>query len=99
MGDKVRAQIVSIDPESNKISFGIKPSYFSEGDFAGMDVDEIDDIDSDEHHGVAEVEAEGEDEDQDMESGDEAVEQEEEEDEESEEEVRVVARLLAVAFH
>lgn len=96
-GDKVRAQIVSIDAEGNKISFGIKPSYFGEEDFAvsGMDVDEIDDIDSDEHHGAGVTEIDDEDEDEDMGSEDVALEHEDlevddEEEEDSEDEVREV---------
>ncbi|KAJ9119757.1 hypothetical protein QFC22_003467 [Naganishia vaughanmartiniae] len=38
-GDKLKAKIVSIDTETNKISFGIKPSYFSSEDFGQTDAD------------------------------------------------------------
>lgn len=47
-GDKVKAIILSIDSEKRRISLGLKPSYFDEGDFADSD-SHNDDDDDDEH--------------------------------------------------
>ncbi|KAI0931812.1 hypothetical protein AcW2_000609 [Taiwanofungus camphoratus] len=48
-GDHVKAIILSIDKEKRRISFGLKPSYFKEGDFESSDgnSDEMDDADDD----------------------------------------------------
>lgn len=42
-GDKLKAKIVSIDSEKNKISFGIKPSYFSSEDFGQTGAGQVED--------------------------------------------------------
>lgn len=76
VGDKLKAKITAIDEENNKISFGIKPSYFEAEDF-GMAVDEQEDSDE---------EAEADEEEQLLESDDEDdVVDEEDEDEEGSE--------------
>lgn len=54
-GDKLKAKIVSIDSEKNKISFGIKPSYFSSEDFGQTETTQPEDADM-EDASAAEVE-------------------------------------------
>ena len=46
-GDKLKAKIVAIDTEKNKISLGIKPSYFSSEDFGQADSAQPEDQDMD----------------------------------------------------
>ncbi|KAI0706125.1 hypothetical protein BC835DRAFT_1260450 [Cytidiella melzeri] len=44
-GDRVKANVLSIDVGRRRISFGLKPSYFAEGDFAAEEeADEDDDL-------------------------------------------------------
>ncbi|KAF8755922.1 S1 RNA binding domain [Rhizoctonia solani] len=77
--DQIKAVILSIDTAARKISFGIKPSYFDDEDFAMKDASE--DGDSSEE-GEGEGEDNDDDEDQDEEAGEEEVLEEEEEGEE-----------------
>ncbi|CAE6479265.1 unnamed protein product [Rhizoctonia solani] len=63
--DPVKAVILSIDIKARKISFGIKPSYFDEGDFAMKDVS-----DSEDESSGDQAEEQGE-EDENEESGEE----------------------------
>ncbi|KAL4241734.1 hypothetical protein ABKN59_000784 [Abortiporus biennis] len=46
-GDRVRAKILSIDTEKRRISFGLKPSYFDEGDFSPEQESQQQDSDND----------------------------------------------------
>ncbi|KAF8745274.1 S1 RNA binding domain, partial [Rhizoctonia solani] len=81
--DQIKAVILSIDTAARKISFGIKPSYFDDEDFAMKDASE--DGDSSEE-GEGEGEDNDDDEDQDEEAGEEEVLEEEEEGEEDSDE-------------
>ncbi|CAE6440693.1 unnamed protein product [Rhizoctonia solani] len=65
--DPIKAVILSIDTAARKISFGIKPSYFDDEDFAMKDVSEVDGS-GDEDEGEAEGESQAQVED----SGDES---------------------------
>ncbi len=38
-GDRVKAKITAIDSEKNKLSLGIKPSYFEDSDFKPTETD------------------------------------------------------------
>ncbi|KAI5448963.1 rRNA biogenesis protein rrp5 [Naganishia albida] len=73
-GDKLKAKIVSIDSEKNKISFGIKPSYFSSEDFGATGAEQEEDAEMEAASAV--------DEEEEAE-----VSQEDEEDEEDNDEV------------
>lgn len=61
-GDKLKAKIVAIDTEKNKISLGIKPSYFSSEDFGQAESAQPEDEDME--SASAEGESENEDEDE-----------------------------------
>ena len=76
-GDKLKAKIVAIDTEKNKISLGIKPSYFSSEDFGQVDSAQPEDEDTDGSSGAVEDEDADEDE-QDDEEEDEDVDDEDE---------------------
>ena len=58
-GDRVKAFITSIDLEKRRISFGLKPSYFGDGDDSDSEPEGLDDGSESEVLGV--VAAEGED--------------------------------------
>jgi rRNA biogenesis protein RRP5 len=75
-GDKVKAVILTIDPEAKKISFGIKPSYFDDEDFEGSEV-------SDDEEEESDVEMADEDEGAELKfvTGDESDESDEDDDE------------------
>lgn len=87
-GDRVKAVILSVDTERRRISFGLKPSYFTEGDFeAEGDEASEDDEESGEQDTLGVVdnasdsEAEdGEDEDDEQQDGGASEEEAEQED-------------------
>ncbi|WVQ75049.1 hypothetical protein IAR50_004658 [Cryptococcus sp. DSM 104548] len=97
-GDQVKAKITSIDSEKNKISFGIKASYFGE-DFEGGDdeeeeeeaeadddveMDSGDELQLDQHESEVGEDEESKDEDEaeDQEDADDDEDEDEDEDEE-----------------
>ncbi|WVQ79413.1 hypothetical protein IAT38_001510 [Cryptococcus sp. DSM 104549] len=79
-GDQVKAKIISIDREKNKISFGIKASYFGEEFAAEEDEEDAEDAEEDdEEEGDVEMESGDEEEDDDEEEGEDDDEEEEDE--------------------
>jgi rRNA biogenesis protein RRP5 len=80
VGDKLKAKITAVDTEANKISFGIKPSYFDAGDFGGQAV-------KGEDEDVEMSDAEEADEEQDEDAEEDHEEEDEEDDEEDDEEM------------
>ncbi len=62
-GDRVKAAVLSIDTTTRRISFGLKPSYFSEDDFAAVDEESGDEVEP-ESLGVVEDESDGDEEDE-----------------------------------
>ncbi|KAI0830546.1 U3 snoRNP-associated protein Rrp5 [Trametes gibbosa] len=63
-GDKVKAVVLTVDQEKRRISFGLKPSYFEEKDFAQEESDREDEDASAPNFGVVD-DAEGDDDDDD----------------------------------
>ena len=92
-GDKLKAKITAIDTEANKISFGIKPSYFDAEDFGlqkgDEDEDDEDEVEQDEEVSLdAEMDEDDEvedDEDEDSEGEDGFLDVEAEDDDDEEE--------------
>ncbi|KAH8880404.1 nucleic acid-binding protein [Thozetella sp. PMI_491] len=39
-GDRVKARVIKVDTKQRRVSLGLKPSYFQDGDDSDMDVDE-----------------------------------------------------------
>ena len=39
-GDKVKARIMKVDTKQRRISLGLKPSYFKDGEESDMDIDD-----------------------------------------------------------
>ena len=90
VGDRVKAVVLKMDADKRRVAFGLKPSYFDDGDLD--DVDEEDDEDDEDDEDNEEDEEEGDlnssenigeedDEDEDVdEDEDESIEEEEEED-------------------
>ncbi|KAF7799308.1 hypothetical protein EIP86_010540 [Pleurotus ostreatoroseus] len=54
-GDRVKVLVLAVDTEQRRISLGLKPSYFAEGDFAEQSSDE-DEMDESQSLGVVEDE-------------------------------------------
>ena len=81
-GDRVKAFITSIDLEKKRISFGLKPSYFDDGDGAGSESEGSVNESEPGTLGVVSVE----DEDAEMSDAQEEVQESESSDEEDEEE-------------
>lgn len=77
-GDKLKAKIVAIDTEKNKISLGIKPSYFSSEDFGQGFSAQPEDDDMDGSSGAAEDEDANEDEQDDEDEDEEDVDDDDE---------------------
>jgi len=86
VGDKLKAKITAIDTEANKISFGIKPSYFDAEDFGGQAVKgEDEDVEMGDEEVAGEEQAdEAEDDEEEDEEEDEEDDAEMNEDEEDE---------------
>ncbi|CAE6455083.1 unnamed protein product [Rhizoctonia solani] len=86
--DSVKAVILSIDTAARKISFGIKPSYFDDEDFAMKDASEedgsVDESEDEEAAGEDGSEAEGQSESEEEEAGGEGSDDEEDEDSDEE---------------
>lgn len=55
-GDRVKVKILSVDTEKRRLSLGLKPSYFDEGDFQGADQEDSDqEVEPEETLGVVEA--------------------------------------------
>ena len=59
-GDKVKVVILSVDLEKRRVSLGLKPSYFGEGDFEAPEEDDEAEAEEPEALGVVEEDAESE---------------------------------------
>ena len=57
VGDRVKAVVLKMDADKRRVAFGLKPSYFDDGDLD--DVDEDDDEDDDVDEEVDEDDTEG----------------------------------------
>ncbi|ODO00747.1 rRNA biogenesis protein RRP5 [Cryptococcus wingfieldii CBS 7118] len=106
-GDQVKAKITSIDIEKNKISFGIKASYFGE-DFEGGEDDEEeeeadndvemesgDELQLDQDESEAGEDDEDEEEDSEAEAQDDAEDDDDEEEDDDDEELQPEASTSA----
>ncbi|KAF9579822.1 rRNA biogenesis protein rrp5, partial [Lunasporangiospora selenospora] len=85
-GDPVKAKILDINMEKKRISFGLKSSYFEEGDADEGSEDEDAEMEGAEDEDVEMSENGVDDDDEDEEEDDEDDEEEEEDDEDDEEE-------------
>ena len=70
VGDRVKAVVLKMDADKRRVAFGLKPSYFDDGDLDDVDEEDDEDDEDNEEDKEDEEDEEDDDDDDDEEEGD-----------------------------